>query len=304
MTPGERALRASAATVPLERAVFRLTGERPLAYLHDVLAQDVAGLTEDRGALAVALDPKGRVSAELRVLLTAGGVLIDAEEAARGGIEERIGRHALLAGAELEDLSAEFAVVGVRGPGADEAIVSAGLPAPPSGETAFARHGYLLVVRVAWGVPGVDLVGPRDAVEAAVERLGLDEAAPAELDALRIAAGRPRFGVDIDESVLVNETPLLVHAVALDKGCYPGQESVARIHNLGGVRRTLRGLRSSGSISAGADVARDGATVGVVRSAASLPEGGSAAIAHLRSEISPGAVVDAGGVDADVTALD
>jgi folate-binding protein YgfZ len=303
MTPGERALREAAATVPLDRAVFRLTGERPLAYLHDVLAQDVAGLSEGRGALAVALDPKGRVSAELRALVVADGIMIDAEEAARGGIDERIGRPAPLAGCELEDESASYAVHAVRGPGADQAIGSAGLPAPPAAEAGFARAGELLVVRVAWGVPGVDLIGPRSDVAAAVERVGLERATAEELDALRIAAGRPRFGVDVDESVLVNETPLLVHAVALDKGCYPGQESVARVLNLGGVRRTLRGLRSSGPITAGADVARDGATVGVVRSAASLPEGGSAAIAHLRSEIAPGTVVDAGGVDAEVTAL-
>ena len=296
MTEGAAALRSSAALVrPLPRAVFRLTGERPLAYLQDVLAQEVAGLGPGRGALAAALSPKGRVSAELRVLpMLNGSILLDAEPEARAGIEERIGRHAGLAGCELE--AVDVPVAALRGPRADEVLAAAGIAVPPQHEAAFVEWDGFLVVRVVWGVPGVDLFGeppPTNAPPATTD----------ELDAARIEAGRPRFGPDVNEDVLANETPLLEHAVAPDKGCYPGQESVARIRNLGGVRRTLRGLRSMGVVSAGAEVRTESGVAGVITSAASLPTGGSVAIALLRADIEPGTEVEAEGVVATVTAL-
>jgi tRNA-modifying protein YgfZ len=296
MTEGAAALRSSAALVrPLPRAVFRLTGERPLAYLQDVLAQEVAGLGPGRGALAVALSPKGRISAEMRVLPMLGGsILLDAEPEARAGIEERIGRHAGLAGCELE--AVDVPVAALRGPGTDEALTAAGIPIPPQGEAAFIERDGFLVVRLAWGVPGVDLFGEPPPTDA-------PSATPDELDAVRIENGRPRFGPDVNEDLLVNETPLLEHAVAPDKGCYPGQESVARIRNLGGVRRTLRGLRSLGVVLSGAEVRTDAGIAGVVTSAAPLVAGGSAAIALLRSDVEPGASVHAGGVPATVAAL-
>lgn len=285
----------SVVSVPIERAVFRLTGERPLAYLHDVLAQDVAGLVEGRGALAVALDPKGRVSAEMRVLPLADAVLLDAEPAAREGVIERVGRHAPLAGCELLDASADFELIAVRGAVVDEVLARE--------EAAFRRDRDVLVVRVGWGGPGVDLLGPGEDVQRMAERYGAREASSEDLERFRVLAGRPRFGVDVDESMLVNETPLLHRAVALGKGCYPGQESVARVLNLGGVRRLLRGLRSDDELQRGAEVRHDATQVGVLTSAVLLPDGGAAAIGRIRSELEPGTVVDVEGAKAEISEL-
>lgn len=297
MTPGETAIRTGAALIrPLSRAVFRLTGDRPLAYLHDVLSQEVAALVPGVGSLAAALSPNGRISAELRVLPLLGGpVLLDAEPEACDGIQERIGRHAGLAGCELDRVDIAFAAL--RGPHADDVLAAAGLPVPSHHEAAFVEREGFLIVRVMWGVPGVDLIGETPAIEAS-------PATPGELDAALVEAGRARFGRDFDENVLVNETPLLERAVAADKGCYPGQESVARVRNLGGVRRMLRGLRApDGPLVAGAEVRAGDGVVGSITSAAPLPGGGSAAIAFLRSEIEPGATVDASGVTATVAPL-
>lgn len=296
MSPGESAIRHAAALVrPLPRAVFRLSGDEPLAYLHDVLAQEVAGLVPGIGALAAALSPNGRISAEVRVLpLLGGAVLIDAEPEARTGIEERIGRHAGLAGCALEPL--DLPVAALRGPRTDDVLATAGLPVPPHHEAAFVEREGFLIVRVVWGVPGVDVIGDAWALDAPA-------ATEAELDAARIEAGRPRFGRDFDEDVLANETPLLERAVAANKGCYPGQESVARIRTLGGVRRVLRGLRAEDVLTAGADVQAGDGAVGTVTSAAALPGGGSAGIALLRSEIEPGDTVEASGVTATVMSL-
>lgn len=297
MTPGETALRTSAALVrPLPRAAFRLTGEKPLGYLHDVLAQEIASLGAGRGALAVALSPNGRVSAEVRVLpMLDGSVVLDAEPEARAGIEERIGRHAGLAGCELEPL--DVTVAALRGPDAGAALAAAGIPMPHEGEAMFVERQGFLAVRVTWGVPGFDLIGEAPAIDA-------ETATPDELDAARIEAGRPRFGADFDEAVLVNETPLLEHAVSGDKGCYPGQESVAKIRTLGTVRRKLRGLRATeAGLRAGAEVRSGGDVVGRITSATDLPVTGSAAIALLRSEVAPGATVEAGDTTATVTSL-
>src|SRR5437867_3604174 len=296
MTPGARAIRTTAAVLaPAPRAFFWLRGERPLGYLHDVLTQDVAGLTPGNGALAAVLTDRGRVTAELRVLPLEEGVLIDADPAAAEGVAHGIGRHAELAGCELSVVREHFVLAALRGPRAEEALAGAGLPVPGTEEAAFARDGDLLVVRVAWGVPGFDLVGAGSATEDAVAKIGAEPATPDDLEAARIDAGRPLFGPDVNEGLLINETPLLTRAVSFSKGCYPGQESVARVHNLGAVKRLLRGLRSSdGSLEAGADVRLEGADVGTVTSAHALDRG-AAAIALLRSEIMPGTAVEAGG---------
>jgi len=287
------------------RAVYSLTGERPLGYLHDVLAQDVAGLTPGSGAISAVLTANGRVAAEVRVLPLGDSVLLDAEEAARPGIAEHVARHAPLAGCEVADSTDRFALAAVRGGEVDRVLAAAGVPVPGPDEATFARDGELLVVRVVWGGPGVDLLGPRDVVASAVAKLEVPRATLAELDSARIAAGRPIFGADLTEELLVNETPLLAHGVSMSKGCYPGQESVARVHNLGRVRRTLRSLRSEAALTPGAEVSVEdgGKGVGRVTSATTLPDGAIVAIALLAAEVEPGSTVRIGGSNAVVERL-
>jgi len=303
MTPGERALREDVAVVErVPRAFFTVTGERPLGYLHDVLAQDVAELASGRGALAALLAANGRVAAEVRVIpLDDGEVLLDAEEAARDGIATHVARHAPLAGCEVSDLGFELAAI--RGPNTDTTLASTGLPVPDPAEAAFERAGDVLVVRVVWGGPGVDLMGPVEAVRGAVSALRAERATPEDLEAARIEAGRLRFGIDVNDDMLVNETPLLEHGVSLTKGCYPGQESVARVNNLGRVRRALRGLRSARTIAAGDEVRVNGEAVGRVTSAAAAKSGGSFGIALLRDVAAIGGTVEVADTDAVVTEL-
>jgi folate-binding protein YgfZ len=301
MIPSEMALRDGVAVVEnLPRAVYRLTGERsPLAYLHDVLAQDVAELGAGRGALSAVLTANGRVAAEVRVLPLGQDVVLDAEVAASSGIDAHIVRHAPLAGVDVQNVSDRFAVSAVRGPRTADALRAAGLPVPGPDEAAFVRAGDVMVVRVRWGVPGVDLIGPADAVPS----IDASAATLDELEAARIEAGRPRFGVDVNEDVLVNETPLLARGVSMTKGCYPGQESVARIHNLGTIRRALRSVRSTGSLRAGGNISMNGTSIGRVTSAAPMPGGGASGIALLSADVEPGASVTIDGDEAIVGTL-
>jgi folate-binding protein YgfZ len=304
VSSGAEAIRAGAAVVPaVPRAFFLVTGERPLGFLHDVVTQDVADLSPGRGAIAAVLTDKGRVVAEVRVSPVLGGALLDAEPDAAPGIRDGIGMHAPLAGCELEEPPG-YVLAAVRGPEATAAMEAAGIPVPGEGEAASARAGNVFVVRVAWGVPGFDLIGPREDVAALVTRLGIGHATFEELEAARIEAGRPRYGVDVTDDLLINETPLLDRAVSFTKGCYPGQESVARVRNLGGVRRLLRGVRAdAGVLSPGLDLRQDGPLVGEVTSAASTPDGRAAGIALMRSEVTPGSEVEAGDARVTVTAL-
>jgi tRNA-modifying protein YgfZ len=283
------------------RAVFRVTGARPLSYLHDVVAQDVAELGPGRGAIAAVLTAGGRVAAEVRVLPLEDSVLLDAEEAARPGIEEHIARHAGLAGCEVTDVS--WAVAALRGNDVDQRLAAAALSVPSSEEASFAAENGVLVVRVVWGGPGLDLIGPPEAVADAVAKLDAPHEDLARLDRELILAGRPRYGVDVTEDLLVNETPLLVHGVSMTKGCYPGQESVARINNLGRVRRALRGLRSSAVLTPGARVEFAGAPAGTITGVAEQPGRGSVAIALLAAEIEAGSTVRIDGSDAVVEQL-
>jgi tRNA-modifying protein YgfZ len=153
---------------------------------------------------------------------------------------------------------------------------------------------------------GVDLVGP-DARAAAValERAGV-AAGPVELwELFRIERGLPRVGRELTDDVLAEEAGLLGSHVHLDKGCYPGQETVARVHNLGHVQRRLAGLRfGPGGLPAPMTdlVTEDGRRAGQLRSAVDHPELGPIGLAYLRRTVEPGDHVVAGNRPATVVA--
>lgn len=293
---GFRALSEHAASARLPRCVVRLAGESPLKFLHDTGTQDVADLQPGQGALTCFLNEKGRVQAEARTLaLHDGSVLLDADPPAAGYLTGWLARIAPLSGCEVTDETARWNVAAVRGARAAEAL---GLGSALEAEHAHLVEGDRMIVRVAWGLPGFDVLSQSPIL---LDALVDDET----FEAARIAAGRPRFGIDVTDEMLVNETPLLRHAVAMEKGCYPGQESVARVANLGRIRRCLVGLRFDATIDRepGTPVMLEGDEVGVVTSSARTPDG-TAAIAHVRAEIEDGATVEVGGVAGTLGALD
>lgn len=281
------------------QAVWRVIGDAALTFLHDVLSQDVASLAAGEGALAALLTEKGRVRAVLRVLAAPEGAYLVGEPASAAGITDGIARVAPLAGVETADESERRRLVRVVGRRAEEAI---GEPLPER-EHAWVDLGGAMAVRTAWGGEGADLLVEARYEREWCERLaagGAIEVSPAGLEPLRIGAGRPAFGIDVTEDTLVNETPLLERAVSAAKGCYPGQESVARVRDLGSARRRLALLRISGPApGAGSPVVSEGSEAGRVTSAAPTPEG-AVALAVIRSEIPPGARVSAGGSPATV----
>jgi folate-binding protein YgfZ len=159
-------------------------------------------------------------------------------------------------------------------------------------------------------VLGVDLVGPdAPGVATAIERAGV-AAGPAELwELVRVERGLPRAGRELTDDVLAEEAGLLGSHVHLDKGCYPGQETVARVHNLGQVQRRLAGLRFGPAPAGGLPVpptdlvTDDGRRAGQLRSVVDHPELGPIGLAYVRRVVEPGHVVVAGDHPATVVAL-
>jgi folate-binding protein YgfZ len=276
-------------------ATIALRGADVLRYLHAVCTQDTAGLRQGDAAEALLLSPKGRIEFAFRLAVLADGVLLDTDGEAAPALAERLARFVF----RYDVAVAEPAkgAVSLLGPAADGALAAAGV-VPGLGLVAHRTE------------VGVDLVGP-DAPEAAaaIERAGV-AAGPAELwELVRVQRGLPRVGRELTDDVLAEEAGLLGSHVHLDKGCYPGQETVARVHNLGQVQRRLAGLRfgpgGPGGLPAPPTdlVTDDGRRAGQLRSVVDHPELGPIGLAYVRRLVEPGHSVLAGAHPATVVEL-
>lgn len=269
------ALREGAAVVDRsDRMILRLIGKDPVGMLNATLTNDVPK-EANRGVYAMLLNPKGRVQTDLRVVKAGEGVLIDTELEGAQAAREILGRYAPFSRVKLEDLS--WSVLGLYGPVAGELL---GGPEPAEHEAAEVEVGglTLLAVGVARPVQGYDLLGPTEDIGAAHKYLVEHGATPADRSAYetaRIETGVPRFGSDITPNNFPGETAALDRAVSFQKGCYPGQETVARMHYRGHPNKTLHRLAIEGAkVQADDNIVQDGKIVGLITSVAPLPVGG------------------------------
>src|SRR5512133_164016 len=218
-------------------ATVALAGTDVLRYLHAVCTQHTLDLVPGDAAQALLLSPKGRIEFAFRLAVLDRGVLLDTEAGAAPGLAERLARFVF-----RYDVRVGRPVPGAAtllGPGADAALAAAGLPVPGPGRAGVAGPD-LVVQRTP---VGVDLVGPAaPAAAARLERAGVERAPAERWEPVRVEHGLPG-GLELTDDVLAEEAGLLGSHVHLDKGCYPGQETVARVHNLGQVQRRLAGLR-------------------------------------------------------------
>lgn len=279
---GFSALREGAAVVERSRRLLRLTGRDPIGMLNAVLTNDVP-TQRDLGAYAMLLNPKGRIQTDLRVIRAAEGILIDTEPEGSEAAQEILGRYAPFSRVKLEDLSDSWAVLGIYGPSATELLGNLGLAEHQSREI---EGRKLLAVGVAAPVSGYDLIGEPEALDAARGNLLETGATRAGLDAYetaRIEAGIPRFGADITPENFPGETGVLDRAVSFEKGCYPGQETVARMHYRGHPNRGLYRLAVEGaSPEPGAEIFQGEKQVGRLTSIAPLPvDGETLALGYL-----------------------
>jgi tRNA-modifying protein YgfZ len=288
-------------------ATIGLRGADVLRYLHAVCTQDTAGLRPGEAAEALLLSPKGRIEFAFRLAVLADGVLLDTDGDAAPALAERLARFVFRYDVTVAE--PVKGAVSLLGPAADGALAAAGLPVPAGGPGDPGDPGGPGLVAHRTAV-GVDLVGPdAPAAAGALERAGV-AAAPAELwELVRVERGLPRAGRELTDDVLAEEAGLLGSHVHLDKGCYPGQETVARVHNLGQVQRRLAGLRfgpdGPGGLPAPPTdlVTGDGRRAGQLRSVVDHPELGPIGLAYVRRVVEPGRLVLAGDHPATVVEL-
>jgi len=240
----------AAVAAPLVRSALAVSGPDHREWLERLASNPVATLPPGRATGLVLMDGKGRLRADLRAA-NAGvpdGLLLDVPEAARAALLKVLEMYILREKVLVRDLSPTHRWLHVLGPGAADVLARSGLPAPAEGEARTEGEVLAALPSRHFGVPGADLLVPVAQVEPLVVRLLSRGAVRVErpaLEALRIARGVPWWPADLSPDVIPLEAGLDAD-VSITKGCYPGQEVVARITNLGQVARKLLRLAAPG----------------------------------------------------------
>ncbi len=309
------AVRSAAGWLDLaDRALLSVTGPDSVEWLQGMLSNDVAALAPGKGIPAAVLNIQGKILADVRVLRAADAFLLELGEPLATGVVEHLERYLIADEVEIADLSAGLAMISIQGPGAEAALaglVDAGpLPAEnlEHGEVECAGARIRIVRATHTGEPGFDLVAPGGslaAMAALPQARGIRWIGSEARETLRIEAGIPRYGVDMDADTLLLET-CLDDAVSFTKGCYLGQETVERIHSRGHVNRRLVGLMAEGDRVPAPDdpVLVDERPVGRITSATASPRfGRPIALGYVhRDYIEPGSAVVIGHGDARIAA--
>jgi folate-binding protein YgfZ len=243
----QRALAQAAGLVDRsDRDVLAVTGADRLSWLHSLTSQHLERLADATAAEALVLSPNGHVEHHLVLADLAGTTWADVEPGAGAALQEFLDRMRFLLRVETALVTGDRAVLSLVGPHTAAVLAAAALPVPAAPYAVVPLEGGGFARRMPATGDGtadvVDLLVPRAGLRAAADALLAAGAVPAGLDAydaLRVEARRPRFGVDSDHRTIPNELEWLRTAVHLEKGCYRGQETVARVHNLGRPPRRL-----------------------------------------------------------------
>ena len=287
----QRAADESAAVVDRSnRGVLRITGPDRLTWLHSLTTQHLDKLETGTTAQALILSPNGHIEHHLTLTDDGTAVWLHVEPGTAGALAEFLESMRFMLRVEVADVSRDYALLSVLGPNAGDA--AAGL----DGVQASMKPGPF---------GSMDLVVARDRLPGAAGDLVRRGAAAAGMwtfEALRIAAHVPRLGLDTDHRTIPHEVGWIETAVHLNKGCYRGQETVARVHNLGRPPRRLVFLHLDGSVDRlpahGDPVEADGVTVGFTGSAARHYELGPIGLALVKRTVPVDATLVAGGVAA------
>ncbi len=283
----QRALARAAGLVDRShREIVRIAGQDRLSWLHSLTTQDLQHLEPGTTAQALVLSPQGHIEHHLTLADDGTAVWAHVEPGTAEPLLAFLQSMRFLLRVDLADVTSDFAVLTLMGPD----------------RPAAAPDGTAVAMPDAFGM---DVVVPRDRlaeIAAAVEGGGAAVAGLAAYEALRIAAHRPRFGLDTDHKTLPHEVGWIETAVHLNKGCYRGQETVARVHNIGHPPRRLILLHLDGSEDRlpvhGDPVTRDDTTVGFVGSAARHFELGPVGLGLIKRTVPVDAALRAGGLPA------
>jgi folate-binding protein YgfZ len=296
-----------------ERGVIEVAGSDRVRWLDGMISADVRSAGPGAGAWGLLLTRQGRVVADLHVLVRTDDFWLELERAGVATVLSRLSGYVIADDVTLADRSADFARLALEGASAAETLAAAcGEPlalAPHAwrelelagARTTIAAYGFT-------GQPALQLFVPiagAAAVEGALLAAGAVSASADTLERLRVAAGTPRLGHELDESVLPAEAGLEA-AIAEQKGCYTGQEVVTRMRTRGRVAHRLVGLRFAAASlpERGAAIELGDARVGQVTSAVRSPDAGAIGLGFVRAEAArPGSHVRVAGAAAEIVEL-
>jgi tRNA-modifying protein YgfZ len=290
-----------------ERGKLALTGAGAVEFLNGQVTNELLDLRPGEGRYAAFLTNKGKMLGDLRVLAVGedGGevreLLLDTERVALQALFDMIRRYSVGYDVELDKRTLQCALHSLIGP--DAPAVAARATGLSEAELPGDEHAHLGVavgespVRLIATTDGLDVLCVADlgdAVAAALRAAGAEPVSEAAAEILRVERGRPRYGLDVDTDTIPQEAGLNEHAVSFTKGCYVGQETVARLYYRGKPNRHLRGLRLFDPAPPGAELRLGERVVGHLGSIVVSPQFGPIGLALVRREAAPGDVVSVG----------
>jgi folate-binding protein YgfZ len=297
------------------RAKIALTGSDRVRWLNGMVTNNIRDLETGRGVYAFLLNPQGHILGDLYAYNRGESLVVDTDRSQEEKILAVFDKYIIMDDVEVANISNQLSAIGIAGPNSRETLKAAGFEVPELkplqvGETTWQQISVTLVRGDNPCVESYELwmaPGEAEKARAAVMKAGAIPVGTEALDLLRIAAGVPRYGIDIRERDLPQETEQ-ERALNFSKGCYVGQEIVERIRSRGQVRRKFTGFAIDGELpAAGGKIQVDGKDVGEITSAASLPltDGERrVGLGYIRREVAtPGKQVTIGDTSARVTNL-
>ena len=303
--PQYRAATEGAALLDRSQAgKLALSGPGAIEFLDSVLSNDIAALVPGAGLDAALLTHNGRMLAEVRVLRTDDELLLDSERVALQALFDALHRFRLGYDAQLHKRTVQCGLLSLIGPAAGGVLaVEPGATEHDNLPAVLAGRAVRLI-RTDAGIDVLCAAADTDTVAGELVAAGATVIEEATAETVRIERGRPRFGVEIDESTMPQEAGLHERAVSYTKGCYIGQETVARLYWKGRPNRHLRGLALSGPASPGAALTLGDRPVGALGSFANSPRLGPIGLALVRREAEPGALLTLAGSHASATVVE
>lgn len=297
------------------RAKIGLRGADRVRWLNGMITNNIRDLAVGNGVYAFLLNAQGRILGDLNAYNDGDSLIVDTDQSQREKIAATFDHFIIMDDVEIDDLSAKWVAFGIAGPGSREVLRKVGVEVPPLEPLQFltvAIQGK--PSRLVRGADGIHeayelWVSPsaEQSVWQALTEAGAKPVGSTAIELYRIVRGVPRYGYDLRERDLPQETEQF-RALNFNKGCYVGQEIVERIRSRGSVHRTFTGFRVEGAAPAiGAKIESQGKEVGEVTSAAELPSKGGTAVVALgyvrREAIASNHDVSIAGVRATATAL-
>ena len=278
-----------------DRGKLIVRGPEAAEYLQGQLTNDVEALGVGEGCYAALLDRKGHIQADMRVLrLSSGEIWLDVEPQAIPTVLRHLQTYSVGREVEIEDVTDRWAISALLGPRAPAISGFEGLAQEHAQR--FREWDGVEVLGVATDL-GLDLITTSDQ-QASLRKLlsaaGAVDISEAAAEIARVESGRPRLGAEMSESTMPAEAGIVERAVDFEKGCYIGQEPVARLHYRGKPNRRLRGLRLNEPAQPGATLELEDREVGSIGTACVSPALGPIALAIVRREAESGDTVRVG----------